>query len=374
MNINKKRRICFVSIHSYPLFNSKCKVVFGGAEIQLFQIGKEISNNPELEVCFVVGDFGQSKEEVYKNIRVIKSFSVSRKRFKYIKGIFCLMKLFIILKKIDADLYVQRSSGLETGVIALFSNIFRKKFIYMTAHEIDCSGEFRKKNPIAGLFYEFGLSHANLVITQNKRHQQLLKINYGLDAPVLNSAYDIPAKRNKDGKYILWVARLDKWKNPEIFINLANFFPDEEFLMVAPISSDIEYGKEIQRKSKEVDNIRLIPGVPFTEINEYFRKAKIFINTSSYEGFPNTFVQAVMNGVPIISLNVNPDQVISKRNIGYFADNNPETLRDKLSILVNDSEVYKELSNNAYKYAKDSHDIKRISIQFISLINKINEK
>ena len=42
-------------------------------------------------------------------------------------------------------------------------------------------------------------------------------------------------------------------------------------------------------------------------------KSKILINTSSFEGFPNTFVQAWANGVPVISLKVDPDNIIKKK-------------------------------------------------------------
>lgn len=360
-------KICLVSFFAYPIFNPKCKVTFGGAEVQLFNLAQKMSS--EHEVTFIVGNFGQKKEEKINNIRILRSVRLGYK-YGILEKIKSVCVQLFAMKRSGADIFVKRAAGPEVGIVASYCMIFQKKFVYMTAHEIDCSGEYKKNNWLLGLLYEFGLKHADVVITQNNDHKKLLKNNYNINATILSSGYDIPQMRVKAGDYIVWVARLDEWKRPEIFLDLALSFPNENFIMVAPFSGDTDYAKKIQDDALKIVNIKFIPGVNFSEIDQYFQSAKIFVNTSKYEGFPNTFVQATMHGVPIVSLDVNPDSFIEKNNIGFCAKNDVSAMNEYIDKLLKDQKFYNSIAANAYEYAKKNHDIQEVYAKFLNIIKK----
>lgn len=361
-------KVCLVSFFAYPLFNPKYGVIFGGAEVQLFNLSQELSSDHE--VSFIVGDFGQNIFESYNGINVISSVVLGEK-YGFLKKIKSAIIQIIAMRKSGADIFIKRAAGPEVGIIAFYCKLFHKKFIYMTAHEIDCSGEYKRKNWLLGLLYEFGLKHADIVITQNTDHKKMLMDNYDIDADILPSGYDIPQMRTEAGDYILWVARLDDWKQPEIFIKLARLFPNENFVMVAPFSGDKDYAEKIKIDAEKIKNIKFIPGVNFSGIDQYFKFAKLFVNTSRYEGFPNTFVQAAMHGVPIISLNVNPDNLIEKNNIGFCANNDFMEMKKYTELLLKDQGMYNTVSANAYKYAKKNHDIQEVYSKFINILKKL---
>ena len=55
------------------------------------------------------------------------------------------------------------------------------------------------------------------------------------------------------------------------------------------------------------------------EVNAILARAHIFVNTSTHEGFPNTFIQAWMRDVAVVSLSVDPDRVLASRKLGILA-------------------------------------------------------
>lgn len=370
MNLHK-RKICFVSLFAYPLFDKNSKVVFGGSEVQLVNLAKELSKDIKNDVTFIVGDLSKDipSESLFNGIKIFKIFNLSKNNLIY--EILYSVRLFYYVIKINSDVYIKRSAGPEAGIVAMYCMIFKKKFIYMTASETDCNGAYRRKSWFSGLLYEFGLKNAVLVITQSDDHRKLLKKKYNINAVVLKSAHIIPEKNTEQKlDFILWVSRLDELKQPEKFIEVAEKFPYEKFIMIAPDSLDKTYAEKIKGDALK-KGIAFIPGLPFIEIDEYFKNAKLFVNTSRYEGFPNTFVQAAMHGTPIISLNINPDNVLNKYRIGFFANNNFPKLIESMSEVLVDRDVYREISNNAYNYASSNHDIKIVSKEFSALINKV---
>ena len=127
----------------------------------------------------------------------------------------------------------------------------------------------------------------------------------------------------------------------------------------------------IKGRASKLPNVIFKDFVPFGEINSYFKQAKIYVLTSRYEGFPNTFIQAAMNKTPILSFNVNPDGIIEKYDCGFFARNNLNNLEYGLKeMLINDKER-ERFGLNAYKYATENHDIKTIINRYSNIFREM---
>ncbi|HIP49839.1 MAG TPA: glycosyltransferase family 1 protein, partial [Candidatus Pacebacteria bacterium] len=97
----------------------------------------------------------------------------------------------------------------------------------------------------------------------------------------------------------------------------------------------------------------------FEEIQKYYDKAKLFVNTSDHEGFPNSFVQACLGSTPIVSYKVNPDNFLVKRNVGYFADGDRAKLFELVQDGLKNEMIWKDKSKNCFKYVKKYHDLKK---------------
>jgi len=129
-----------------------------------------------------------------------------------------------------------------------------------------------------------------------------------------------------------------------------------------------ELFKKVSKKVSFVKNIRFIERIPFEKIQDYYNSAELFIGTSEYEGFPNTYVQACLGKTPIISYKVNPDNFINVNHLGYCSEGNFDLMIDQIEKIFSDEEDWKIKSENAYNYVKKNHDINTIGKQWEKVI------
>jgi len=254
--------------------------------------------------------------------------------------------------------------------------LFRKKFIYSVANKPDVDSS---KSGLIYKIFRFGLKHADYVIAQNYEQIDLLKqlkIKNPSRALVLKSGY--PLRKNgidiTSKSDILWVGRTVNWKRPELFLKLALVFKNRNFKMICTKYVNQEYWEDIKKLAENIPNLKFIEFVKFSEIEDYFRKAKVYINTSIYEGFPNTFLQAFKYETPVLSLNVNPNNIFDKYNIGYYCNDNFNLLKEKLFELMQNSALQEMIGRDAYSYVRKFHDIEIVGKQWIKVINFILEK
>ncbi|NJO88110.1 MAG: glycosyltransferase [Chloroflexia bacterium] len=140
---------------------------------------------------------------------------------------------------------------------------------------------------------------------------------------------------------ILWVSRFQGWKQPDLFIELAEKIPDERFWMICPPpkGKEIENWEKLKSRAILLPNLQFIDYVPFSQIQDYFNKAFVLVNTSRAEGFPNTFLQAAQGRAAIVSLAVNPGDFISKYDCGVFCENDFDLLVKNLAGLVKNKKL-----------------------------------
>lgn len=370
----KKIKICFISTSAYPLFNSKCKDQHGGTELQLYLIAKELAKSENFEVSFILGDFRQKNIEVINQIRLYKSF-IPKSEETLIKKLIQAIKYFNLFKKINTDIYITSAANSTVGLVSLFCKFNKKIHIHRTASQMDINKSFIKLNGILGKIYQYGLENADIVITQNNEHKKLLKRNHNIDAIVIKNFFEIKRIKKRIPKNsILWVSRYLEMKRPKIFLELAKKFPNENFIIICSTKEKNNKYKQLILNAKKIKNLKFIEKVPFNEIQKYFNKAKVFVNTSDYEGFPNTFIQAGLGKTPILSLNVNPDNFITKYNCGYFCKGNFDVMVEKLDKLFTDKKDWEEKSNNCYKYVKKNHDINKNIKKFKKIIFNLDEE
>ena len=321
-------KICFVAQHIYPYFwGSKGIKTAGGAELQQMFIGMGLKTKG-VDVSYVTMDYNQHDEEIINGFKIYKTFKPNEGifilRFFYPR----LLKIWRALKKADADLYYIRAATFLPGIIALFCKLHNKKMIFAGAHDTNFMvNNLRLPTKRDEFLYKFGLRKADAIIVQSKTQKKLLLKNFRKIGTVIQNFYPYTGKciPVNEREFILWVSTIKPWKRPELYIQLAEKFPSEKFVMIGgkPGLESKNYFEEVRNKAERIGNIKFLGFQPFDATEKYFDKCKLFINTSKYEGFPNTFLQAWNRGVPVVSY-VDPDNIIKNNKLGYKVNSKKE--------------------------------------------------
>jgi len=158
-------------------------------------------------------------------------------------------------------------------------------------------------------------------------------------------------------------------KKPEIFIKLAKIFKDLNVnFVLAGRPSKGSYQNMLLEQIKELPNLKYLGEIPFQRTNELLSKSSIFVNTSTTEGFSNTYIQAWMRKTPVVTLNCDPDNIIKKHKIGFHSGNFEQLVKDVRYLIENEDER-REMGEIARKYAIENNDIKKISKKYFELFN-----
>ncbi len=123
-------------------------------------------------------------------------------------------------------------------------------------------------------------------------------------------------------------------------------------------------------KLKACNNVELLGTLNRKQVFFYLSKAYLLVNTSSFEGFSNTFLEALAVGTPIISReSIDPDQMIRKHGLGCTVKSYEE-MGDAINTLIEDQN-YDEVALRCKKYVEDHHGLDQICNQLASVLMSI---
>jgi glycosyltransferase involved in cell wall biosynthesis len=319
------RRICIVGLDCYGLLSGEGDLRYVGGESVQHVLLARAWRDLGCDVSIIVFDDGQGERRVVDGITTI----AAHKRHAGIPGLRFFhprsSKLFAALLAADADIYYQSPAGAFTGITAWFCRMTGRKFIFRVASDSDCGKEHgRIRLWRDRRLYDYGLKHADLVAVQTQVQAQMLRDNHALETSLVNMLVEPPRRTEtpleKDID-VLWMSNLRALKRPELVLELARQMPRVNFTLAGgamPYPSGRTYFDDVQAAAAQLPNVNLPGAIRYTESGQWFDRARILLNTSSVEGFPNTFLQAWIRGVPVVSF-FDPDGLIRRLHLGAVA-------------------------------------------------------
>lgn len=286
------------------------------------------------------------------------------------------LPLYRALRGIKPDVIYQRVGGGYTAIAAHYARRHAACLIWHVAHDADVTRDatLAGRNPVRRFLerrsIEYGLRHADHIVVQTERQASLLKLNFARTADaVIPNFHPLPRELiDKAGApRVVWVANLKPWKQPEVFVRLAAALSDLDqvrFIMVgaAAVGSGTGVWDELLMRSiKAASNIDYLGERHQAEVNELLARAHVFVNTSLHEGFPNTFIQAWMRDVPVVSLHVDPDGILDREAIGMYAGSE-EALAQAVRMLITDPAKRAEYALRARSHAILQHSLRNADV------------
>ena len=331
----------------------------GGAEYQAWLISNYLKEKHEIFYISI----GHEQEEIIKNHNI-----VIYKLKSPLRGMYFLLtnKIFKILNKEKPDVIYQRIGFSATGIAAIFCKKSKcrlnTKLVFHIAHDRDVSISSRLPFHRFYLYPEkvlmqYGIRRADSIIAQTNYQDELLQSNYKLQATaIIPNGHPVPRDCIKSEHIIrvLWVANMKPIKQPEIFIKLVRALsgsPNVSFIMI---------GRTKGYQDLVIDatecGIDVLGEISNEEVNELLEKSHILINTSQQEGFSNTFIQAWLRRVPVVSLHVDPDGILNNKELGFCSGNFNQLVKDTKQLIA-DKSLRENKGARAREYAIAHHSL-----------------
>ena len=340
------RKICIVSLDAYGLLSGEDDLGYIGGETVQHVLLARAWRDLGYDVSMIVFDDGQGARREVDGITTI----AAHRRNAGLPGIKFFHPrasgLFSALMNADADVYYQSPAGAFTGITAWYCRMRGRKFIFRVASDSDCEKQHdRIRFWRDRRLYDYGLKSADLVAVQTQVQARMLAENHALDSSLVNMLVEPPrrntAAADKDID-VLWLSNLRALKRPEMVLELARQLPDVKFTLAGgafPYAAGKTYFDDVKAAAARLPNVSMPGAIRYGDSGAWFDRARIFLNTSSIEGFPNTFLQAWIRGVPVVSF-FDPDGLVRRLQLGAVAtslDDMRESIRGLLDV-----EVYRE--------------------------------
>jgi glycosyltransferase involved in cell wall biosynthesis len=378
----KRRKLCIVALGAYPLLAGIKTKNIVGPDVHHVVLAKEFAKYDISVSVIAHGEDGAPIEHV-NGIEIVKIHKIDY-QLRILDIFSKIYQIWNAMQIANTPIYFQ--AGGIPGIISIFCRLTGRKYIYENASDSLVNRKLvtRKNKHFSGSMLSIGtigywldIKLADAIIVQNQYQLEMLKKNFGKDGILIKMP--IPQKgiyKKANPPIVLWVGSIADIKQPELFVKLAKALPTARFQMIGGhLSNEWELYNTIKDAAKNVSNLEFLGVVPFNEIEEYFGRASILVNTSMFEGFPNAFIQAWMHYLPVVSLCVDPDGLINERMMG-FCSKNMDQLISNVMMLLKDPHLREEMGMNARRYVETEHNINKIIKRYLDIFGfsgKANE-
>jgi glycosyltransferase involved in cell wall biosynthesis len=266
------------------------------------------------------------------------------------------------LSRAAADAYYTSCAGLQTAQVALAARRRGAVSVFRIASDSDCDPG-KLLVPVHGrAIYSYGLRRVDVVLAQTQSQRQALRRNYGLDSRlaamlVERGRSDLPFDERTTAA--LWVSNIREVKRPDLVLELARSAPELQFEVAGGTQPRAEQlYMQVEQAANAIPNLTFRGPVPYHDIGPIFERARVLVNTSDVEGFPNTYLQAWARGVPVVAF-FDPDGVIAREQLGLTVRTIDE-MRAALRRLAGDRNEWRAASERCLRYMAREYSEERI--------------
>lgn len=362
--------VCFVAHNAFSAVSGERAGFIGGIEHQQSIMARWFARRGH-DVSMITWDEGQTDGVRLDGVRVWKAC----RREAGWRGVRFFVprwtSLVSAMRRADATVYYQNTAEYVTGQVALWAGRAGRGFVYSVASDPDCDPELptlpsRRER----ILYRYGLRHADHVVVQTQTQQRMLGRGFGRSSTVIpmpcegptDAAYDPPSAPTDGHARVAWIGRVAPVKRLELLLDVARLVPEVGFDVAGPWNQDSDYGVQLRAAAEAVSNVAVRGRLRRDELDSFYRGRHVLCCTSSFEGFPNTFLEAWSHGLPAVST-VDPDGVIAQGGLGEVGWDAPSIAQGLRRLLLS-RERWETASRNARRYFADNHAFEAVMPRF----------
>lgn len=287
-------------------------------------------------------------------------------------------RIWRALRRADPKVLIVRTGTPVVGIAALFCRLRRRRLIFSSANNSDFTLETLGDRWYRRPTYSLGVRLADVVVVQSKDQLELARGAF----PSLKEVVHIPSfaetvPPGESGKgapdAFLWIGRLVDYKQPLRYVELARVLPDARFVMI-PVADETNsaLSEQLREAARQTPNLEILKPMPHERTMELVEDAVAIVNTSRLEGMPNVFLEAWARGVPVLTLQFDPDDVVKERGLGISAGGSWERFVEGACELLADRSNRHELSSRTRAYIDEVHST-GVGARWSDLIDRLSQ-
>lgn len=192
------------------------------------------------------------------------------------------------------------------------------------------------------------------------------------------SVFTPPRQRQTDGPVrLLFVGRLNAFKNVEMLIEVASRLKSmgvDNFEL--QLAGEGEQRSNLERLVVEkglTRQVRFLGWVDRMAIVEVYRQADLFVTATTWEGMPNTVLEAMACGLPIVGTRASGLGELVREGVnGYLVDiNDAATLSERLADLIDNSHERRRMGKESRKIAEQEFAWDYIAEQYVEIYQRV---
>ncbi len=355
-------------------------ITIGGSELQKALLAKSLAKSGHEVV--VIDPYTETSCITEEGIKIIpvpnwnKGLPVIGLLFRKLPA------LYKLLKEQKADFYYARTRSYYHLFSYLAARKTGGKFIMGMASDIDLFSiwriikykdvpsfnliEFLKLDLPNILAFKYLLRKADYITLQHSGQKILSKSIKGQQGifPNIFDFNNLPRIQKESGDYFISAGSLTMLKGAKNLLELVKVL-DKRIKIVIVGEPRCRKTRVIYEQLKEIENVELKGRLNHRETMQLIGNAKALINVSNFEGFPNIFLEAWAQGIPVISLHVNPGDVINNYGLGKYCEGDIQRMKDYIEADITANHYNVSLIS----YVKLNHDINSASQRFFKILN-----
>lgn len=219
------------------------------------------------------------------------------------------------------------------------------------------------------ILFKFSLNICDIILCQNSYQLHTLKKKYPKSKiyKIINP-FSIEEKDpiNELGEYVAWVGMFQYQKNLTALAEIAKKLPQIQFKIAGEAYRNIsDKTREAIISLEKLKNVKFVGLLKNDDIRDFLKKSFCLLNTSYFEGFSNTYLEAFSVGKPVVTRKVtDPDQRITRYQLGISVEEYADIPEAILKVIEERFD-----SKKIFDYVIKYHDPVKLSKQLVNYAN-----